>query len=280
MVSGLDKKTTLYFFQPVRRILNLNSTYRIPILMYHSVSEKNDDDRPAYYRQNTHPEIFDKHMKLLVNNGYTTIDLSHLINSSMDLTECKKKYVILTFDDGFENFYSYAYPILQKYGLTATVFIITSKVGKEFKGRRCMNWQQIRELRKLKITFGSHTVTHPELYSLTDSEIEAELSVSKTTLESNLGCNIEHFAYPYAFPENDQDYVCQIEDMLHEIGYRSCLTTIIGRADIMGGYLFKRLPMNSTDDPKIFMAKLNGAYDWLRILQYATKTLKKRRTKN
>jgi peptidoglycan/xylan/chitin deacetylase (PgdA/CDA1 family) len=251
---------------------------KIPVLMYHSISENDDNNIPAYYRQNTHPDKFDEQLSLLRDNGYETIDLDLLLASEANLLKPDSKYVVLSFDDGFENFYANAYPIIKKYNMTAIVFIISSKVGRTFKDRKCMNWDQIGELKREGISIGSHTVSHPNLYSLSIPEIEAELLNSKSDLEDKLGFAIDHFAYPYAFPENDQFYVNQIEEILHKIGYKSCLTTIIGRAERFGQYFLKRLPVNSADDRRFFKAKLNGAYDWLQLLQYASKKLKKMRS--
>jgi peptidoglycan/xylan/chitin deacetylase (PgdA/CDA1 family) len=251
--------------------------HKIPILMYHSISDNNDDDVSPYYRQNTHPALFDRQLSLLKDLGYESIDLNSLCEDNRNSLKPDSKYVILSFDDGFENFYSDAYPIIDKHGMTATVFIISSKVGKTFKDRKCMNWEQIIELRNSGICIGSHTVTHPVLYSLSMPEIEKELSNSKTDLESKLGFSIDHFAYPYAFPENDHVYVNQLEAYLKTCGYKTCVTTIIGRTNGDEEFFLKRLPVNSADDQDFFKAKLNGAYDWLRILQYASKSLHKKR---
>ena len=275
MMAGVDRLFSLYIMNPI--VLMKNGNHKIPILMYHSISEKNDDDISAYYRQNTHPKIFEEHMKTLSENGYKAIDLNFLINSSKISKNSDSKYVLLSFDDGFENFYSHAYPILNKYSMTATMFLISSKVGGEFKGRKCMSWSQIDELYKNGITMGSHTVTHPNLYSLSKSEIEAELKDSKTKIEDKLGFPVEHFAYPYAFPENDHRYISHLEDTLKKIEYKSCMTTIIGRSEKGREYFLKRLPINSTDDKRFFKAKLNGAYDWLHVLQYVSKSLQKKR---
>jgi peptidoglycan/xylan/chitin deacetylase (PgdA/CDA1 family) len=276
MLAGIDRLFSLFIINPFVKMTNRN--HKIPILMYHSISEKNDDDVPAYYRQNTHPDTFEAHMRILTEKGYKAIDLNFLMNESGNPKNPTAKYVLLSFDDGFENFYTNAYPILDKYGLTATMYIISSMVGKEFKGRKCMSWSQIDELSRNGITMGSHTVTHPILYSLSKPEIKNELLNSKHRLEDKLGSSIDHFAYPYAFPENDHNYIRHIKETLKKIGYQSCMTTIIGRADKNKQYFLKRLPINSTDDKKFFEAKLNGAYDWLRLLQYASKSLQKKRS--
>jgi peptidoglycan/xylan/chitin deacetylase (PgdA/CDA1 family) len=131
-----------------------------------------------------------------------------------------------------------------------------------------LTWQEIRELRENDIRFGSHTVNHPKLYELPWNTIESELKLSKERIEQELGEEITTFAYPYAFPQEDQRFVSRFTDMLQQAGYRNCLTTVIGRLRANDDpFRLKRLPANSCDDEALFTAKLEGAYDWLSVVQ-------------
>src|SRR5439155_15033721 len=98
------------------------------------------------------------------------------------------------------------FPTLSKLGFNATVFLPTGYIGRvarTFKGKKCLTWNEVRELHRAGVEFGSHTVTHPRLTSLTVKEIEHEIRSSKDTIEDELGARVRAFAYPYAFPEAD-----------------------------------------------------------------------------
>ncbi|MCD4812025.1 polysaccharide deacetylase family protein [bacterium] len=90
-----------------------------------------------------------------------------------------QRYAVLTFDDGFRDFYTYAYPILKKYSFTATVFLPTGFIGNGqsiFNGKEHLRWDEVREIRFNGIEFGSHTVSHPKLRNLKRKNVENELS--------------------------------------------------------------------------------------------------------
>jgi peptidoglycan/xylan/chitin deacetylase (PgdA/CDA1 family) len=97
--------------------------------------------------------------------------------------------VTITFDDGFREFHAVAWPILQRHGFTATMYLPTGLVSqkrKSFLGRECLTWDEVRELRRHGIRFGSHAVNHPELYNLSWSEIESETTISKERVQQEL----------------------------------------------------------------------------------------------
>jgi peptidoglycan/xylan/chitin deacetylase (PgdA/CDA1 family) len=158
------------------------------------------------------------------------------------------------------------------------VFLPTAFIAQDrqsFKNKECLTWREIRELRAQGIQFGSHTVSHPVLYEGSWNEIENELLFSKKKLEQELEAKVTDFAYPYAFPQQDQRFTTGFRKLLQEQGYRHCVTTMIGRVQA-GDDLFslKRLPINNCDDQKLFLAKLNGAYDGMGYLQGWSKTLR------
>ena len=122
------------------------------------------------------------------------------------------KAVVITFDDGYADFYRYAFPILSEYGFSATVFVITGLMKPQrmsFKGTECLTLSEVRELHSQGISIGSHTVSHRDLRLLKQDEVENELSGSKKSLEDALGAPVKSFAYPFAFPEADRGFVSQ-----------------------------------------------------------------------
>src|SRR5262249_48419387 len=144
--------------------------------------------------------------------------------------ESAKKMVMITFDNGFRDFYDRAFPILKKHGHAATMFLPTAFIDEQrrsFKDKACMTWKEVRELRSQGMQFGSHTVNHPKLYQLSWKEIESELALSKEQIEQELNERITSFAYPYAFPQEDSAFARTFEEILRGQGYRNCLTTVV-----------------------------------------------------
>jgi peptidoglycan/xylan/chitin deacetylase (PgdA/CDA1 family) len=145
-----------------------------------------------------------------------------------------------------------------------------------FHGKECLTWNEIQELHRAGIEFGSHTVHHPELVGLPWSDVKLEIQNSKLEIEAHLGVPCAMFAYPYAFPQTRRDFVGRLKDLLMTGGYETCVTTQIGRHKPGADPLqIRRLPVNSDDDYKLFQAKLEGGYDWLANAQGVVKTLKR-----
>jgi peptidoglycan/xylan/chitin deacetylase (PgdA/CDA1 family) len=275
-----DRFATLNLFRLLGRGGLRAGERRIPILMYHSISETTQDAHP-YFLTETSTAAFAEQMKYLHDNGYSAISLNEVVAllGSKPVAETKK-YVVITFDDGYRDFYTDAFPILNKYGLNATVFLPTEYISgraRSFKTKNCMTWQEVRELRKAGVVFGSHTVSHPQLHSVSRAQLETELQHSKETIENELGERITGFSYPYAFPEDDREFTMRLQTQLKQCGYETGVTTVIGSVQKLEDmFAMKRLPANSCDDPALFQAKLEGDYDWLRKAQYVRKLLKRK----
>ena len=239
--------------------------------MYHSISESLESDISPYYRVCTSPKRFADHMSCLANNGWTGVTLRKGLESLDHSSKLSSKLVAITFDDGFRDFYSTAFPILKAHGFSATMYLPTAHIGEsslEFKGRQCMTWGEVAELHREGIEFGSHTVNHPVLYELPLTDIESELAISRKRIEEVLNSECRAFAYPYAFPQTDAPFVQKFSDMLSRLGYTTGVTTMVGRVDASDNrLLLKRLPVNESDDWSLLEAKLHGAYDWLGVPQ-------------
>lgn len=253
---------------------------RIPILMYHSISKETQSGILPYYQINTSPERFKEHMECIHQRGFSVIRLQDIGRVWGEEVKDFRRYVVITFDDGYRDFYTSAYPILERYGFPATVFLPTTYIGNRrnlFNRKECMNWEEVREMSRKGIAFGSHTVNHPILARLSLEDVDNEVRRSKKTIEDELRVQVESFGYPSAFPESNIEFIKKLENVLMATGYKYGVTTIIGTTRKGDHSLFlKRLPINSMDDLKLFEAKLNGHYDWLRYPQYLYKMLRHR----
>ena len=288
----VDRILALSFFHPLRKIISRSIGIRIPILMYHSISDETESGHP-YFRINTSPKRFAEQMRLMKENSYKVVsltDAADILRKASTVPDrladhgSHRRYAVVTFDDGFADFRTMAFPILADHGFSATVFLPTgfiSDTGSTLKGKMCLRWDEVGELAKSGVRFGSHTVSHPKLRDIPWDQVEKELRESKNILEDRLGTEAESFSYPYAFPEEDRRFRTRLRASLGELGYSNGVTTSIGTAAGGDDRLFlKRIPVNSEDDPALFLAKLEGGYDWIHGLQYGFKVLKRSLNRN
>ena len=273
----LDRLTSLYIASPLMRFVPKRQL-SIPILMYHSIAEKDESRVRAYFRTATSPAAFAAQMEYLSRNGYRTCSVAQVVERLNASSEDASKSVAITFDDGYADFYRNAFPVLNQFNFTATMYLPTACIGESplrFKEWDCLTWSQVRELQGYGISFGSHTVTHPQLRNLGESAIERELVDSRSVIEERTGCGVDSFAYPYAFPKTDDKFKKRLREALVRAGYRNGVCTIVGRANRGSDPLFlQRLPINSLDDTALFQAKLAGAYDWVALPQSLIKQAK------
>jgi len=195
--------------------------YRVPILMYHSVSEKAVRRFRPYALS---PALFAAQMDYLRQRGYATLTISDLVRSRSGLAESPRApAVVLTFDDGYADFYTEALPVLRRYGFVATLFVTSGDVGgtstwleREGEGQRPMvAWWQLREILSAGVEVGGHTSTHRALDWLSPAEAREEIMRCKEELEAQLGRSISSFAYPYGY------YTHAVRDMVQAAGYTS-----------------------------------------------------------
>jgi peptidoglycan/xylan/chitin deacetylase (PgdA/CDA1 family) len=271
-----DRLATLYLVHPLTRVLRNDLGKKVPILMYHDVSDVPDHASHPYFQTNTDPATFRMQMEWLSENGYRVISLAKIEEELARPAGENGKSCVITFDDGFRNFRKTAFPVLNRFGFTATVFLATGYIGRRFKEKECLDWGEVLELQAEGIEFGSHTVSHPTLHGMTSESIRIELMDSKTAIEDATGKPVQRFSYPYAFPQEDRGFVDHLGRALRKCGYSSGVTTRIGRAAPGDDPMFlRRIPVNMHDDEPLFRAKLEGGYDWLRSPQYAFRFLKR-----
>lgn len=167
---------------------------RVPILMYHYVSELPEDSDDIRIGLTVEPPLFRAHLTYLKEQGYTTISLYDLDSALVRGTPLPPKPVILTFDDGYIDHYVHVFPLLQEYGFTGTFFIITGLADQKAQGY--MIWEQIQTMSAGGMSMESHTKTHSDLRDRDYDFLVYELLGSLESLAAINGHQAHMFAYP------------------------------------------------------------------------------------
>jgi peptidoglycan/xylan/chitin deacetylase (PgdA/CDA1 family) len=273
-IPRLDRFVTLYMCSPLVRFIGRRRSERVPILNYHSISNNLFGQSHPYHQINTSPGVFSKQMRWLKSQGYQGIHLSEMLDGLASGQDMSNRLVI-TFDDGYRDFFTEGFAVMKQCGFTATVFLVTDRIRKtpmRFEGVDYLTWQDVRELHSQGIRFGSRTVTHPDLRSMDPDQIDYELGYSKEVIEQELGDVVESFSYPFPFPEEDRDFARFIGDSLENQGFKNGVSSIIGRARRSSNrFCLPRIPINSWDTAELLEAKLLGGYDWMHVPQLVKK---------
>lgn len=182
----------------------------VPILAYHQVSDA-DDIYSVTAAQ------FEEQMSYLKKQGYTSISLEELNNYYEGNFNLPDKPIIITFDDGYEDNLLAALPIMEKYNMRSTVFIVTGLVGT----REYLSWQQIAEMKVRHTEIGSHSVSHIALGDSSPDQQRHEVTASKAMLEEHVG-PVKFLAYPYG------QFTPMTQQILREAGYLGACSGIAG----------------------------------------------------
>jgi peptidoglycan/xylan/chitin deacetylase (PgdA/CDA1 family) len=237
--------------------MQVTQKVNVPILTYHSLDNSGSVISTA-------PEIFRRQMQYLSENGYKVVTLKELINSLSEHHTPFLKTVALTFDDGFQNFLTEAFPVLEEYNFKATVFLVTDFCGKnndwagnppDFPSSKLLSWQEIKELHDYGIEFGNHTRTHPDLTKISESRAESEINESKNAIENALGSEVTTFAYPFG---KFNPAVKQIV----ENKFKAACSTNLGKVQTGSDfYSLERLDTYYLTNPRIFNHLSSNAFD-------------------
>lgn len=192
---------------------------RLPILMYHYIEYIKDVNDIIRKRLDISPDIFESHLKTLQREKYDT----YFVKDIPDILEGKIPYAsksaVLTFDDGYEDFYTIVFPLLKKYQMKATIYIIYDNIGR----RGFLDEKEIRELiGSGLVEIGSHTLDHIYLKLSPKTVAKKQIFESKKLLEERFGIKVFTFAYPYgAFSQ-------EVVNMVKEAGYKAAVSVIPG----------------------------------------------------
>lgn len=234
----------------------ISQQYVVPILMYHSV---NPNARPEN-RLTVSVNSFERQMRFLKDRRYNVVPLESLIDLIKDKKRIPKNTVVITLDDGYRDSYIYAFPILKKYNLPATVFVIIDEIGRA-QGDR-LSWDEIKIMQGSGlITIGSHALGPEPLINIkSEQELKRQIFDSKRTLEERLAQPINAFSYP------EGRFNDKIKQLVIDAGYKIAVATNPGKRfsnkDI---FALKRLRVSSTADSLfVFWIQASGFYNFIR----------------
>ncbi|MDP2727813.1 MAG: polysaccharide deacetylase family protein, partial [Dehalococcoidia bacterium] len=185
--------------------------------------------------------------------------------------------VMITLDDGFEdNFYG-AYPVLEGLGLQATIFLVAGLVGQAAfwnssygPPAKLLSWEEVSAMAQGPITFGAHTITHPHLCGLSPVRAREEIAGAKTILEDRMGREVSFFSYPFS------DFSPMLRDYVAEAGYQAACSSILGYSDGSDDiYALRRVIVGGGDSLEAFAKKVRGRSTGRETLRTALRKVKR-----
>jgi len=223
--------------------------------MYHQIADVPHDQDPEGF--SVSPEQFERQMSYLAERRYQCISLLDAVNQVREKQRPHQKTMVITFDDGYLDFYVNALPVLERLGLTATIFVVAERVGgrSDWPGMRgdsmvnLMSWTQLDEICRAGMTVGSHTLTHARLPQLSHTDACREISDSKLQIEDKLGRQVELFSYPYGASSE------RLQEVVADCGYRGASGTSTGPWSV---YNMWRLGCGRDDTLLAFRIKARG----------------------
>jgi peptidoglycan/xylan/chitin deacetylase (PgdA/CDA1 family) len=246
---------------------------RIPVLMYHRVGSADNEWERRYCIA---PEQFSRHMRHVASKGMRACSLADFFSWLRQEKSLPEGSFLLTFDDGFLGVYEHAAPVLQKLGWSATVFLVSRLIGKRDEWCKAENpsgatypllaREHISAMRDMGFTFQSHTRRHPDLTTLSEQTLMAELAGSRHDLEDMLGEEVRYLAYPYG---RLNEHVLRAT---HAAGYDAAFSTQPGfNRRGVDHYRIRRLDIFGTDTATMLARKIHfGSNDgsWQQTIRY------------
>ena len=187
----------------------------LPVFAFHSICVPRERRERPYYLS---PRRFQRFLKVLRALSYTSVTPEEGLSAQVPHSRC-----VLTFDDGYDDFYAEVFPHVSTFRLKPLVFLVVDQIGKTNSWdahlkyrfpRKLLSIEQIREMHRHGVLFGSHTLSHPSLPSLSEAALRREVRESKARLEDLLGSEVTNFAYPYG------DLDLRVRTAVGEAGYK------------------------------------------------------------
>ena len=255
----------------------------IPVLSYHRVlPDFIEKDEPMY---SVLPEQFAEQMEYLSESGFTSLSLDEyeqIVKGEKDVPE---RSILITFDDGYADFYSQALPLAKQHGIKLNVFVCTglvegstAEIYPEIPAHACahreaypelwraLNWNEIRQLKAAGVGIGFHGHSHRKLAQMTIEEIALEFELGLSLYHQETNYEMRHFAFPHGtYDSYDSERVALISNL----GMQLQFSTRLSRTPVDANEaLISRLVIHQEDDLETYQLKLFGAYEWLGALRH------------
>ncbi|MBC2851913.1 polysaccharide deacetylase family protein [Cetobacterium sp. 8H] len=242
--------------------------YEMPVIMYHRVIK--DESEKGVHGTYVTVKQFEEQMSYLKKKGFETVTFKDMLNNKYKQRfDNDKKWIMLTFDDGYKDNYENAFPILKKYGFKSIIYIldglnynkwdVQNKNNPE-KKFTLMNKEELLEMQNYGIEFGGHTSSHPELAKLPIEKAIDEISISKITIEKMIGKELLSFAYPYGSLNQD------VKQIPKKIGYRFAVATDSGSLTFSDDlFEIRRIGIFPTNNLFNFKRKVSGKYNFIKV---------------
>lgn len=241
----------------------------IPVLMYHRIINKKED--LGIYDTSVSVENFEEQMKYLKENNYISLTFENLENGKYkNRFDKNKKYVMITFDDGYKDNLENALPILKKYNIKITLFLVTDETYNKWdievanrereKRFELMNESELKEFIKSGLVeIGGHTTTHLDMPTLDSEILKKDLKIANEKIESLTNKKVISFAYPWGRSDK------RVRGIIKESGYQFAVSTESGSPCFSDDlYEIVRVGIYSDDNMEKFKKKLSGSYPFMR----------------
>jgi peptidoglycan/xylan/chitin deacetylase (PgdA/CDA1 family) len=231
----------------------------VPVLMYHQITPR---PHPAMLKYSVTPAKFRMQMAWLAWAGYRPVTLDAVLTARTGRGSLPRQPVVITFDDGFQDSWNFAVPVLQSRGFSAIFFLVAGLIGARStwllseKGVEfpLLDWTAARGLEAAGLECGAHSMTHPRLAALDSAACRRELHDSRLRLEDRLGRPVIHLAYPFG------SYDPRVRAAARETGYETACSVRIGLSPANDDPLaLHRVPVLGTDSLADFVARLRTA---------------------
>jgi peptidoglycan/xylan/chitin deacetylase (PgdA/CDA1 family) len=271
VAASAKKPLRAVLTQPLRRLLGeaslwylsccLHRRFRLPILTYHSIADCHGSDL-----ETVSVDQFDRQMTWLREHGYRVITVSQL-TEYLGNEPPGIPTVALSFDDGYLDNYLNAFPILNRNGFKATIYVATAYIGRrsfwnppDYIGSRAMmSAENLREISNADIEIGSHSHNHYDLTKLELPIVTSEVKRSRDVIESILNRPVKGFALPHGRVNS------RIHKIVVEAGYEHMVASgrFVSNATDTSPFELRRMAITRTDSLREFAKKVSGAYQWM-----------------
>jgi peptidoglycan/xylan/chitin deacetylase (PgdA/CDA1 family) len=199
----------------------------------------------------------------MIDKGYDIVDLARIVRRFRNGEKVSRRMVAITFDDGWLDNYELAFPIIERFVVPVTIFLVAGRIGKE----GYIGWREIREMKERGVEFGAHTVDHPRLTEIPVKQARKEIEDSKKMLEDGLGGKVALFCYPYGY------FNKLTRDLVEEAGFEGACCNSPGRGWPDGDrFALKRVTMTyRMSGPFMMQLSLSGYYVFVKEVRSGDK---------